>query len=320
MHYRSFSAPADSLLRFDLSNLSAFGNSVDMGLHTGEAEVLQPIFRLEESAFPSARRQQLGFGFQSFIAAFREDSTSFDFTVEVLPSTDAGVLDEQEVVVTLTDLQNVRSELITFELAEDSMVYLSSLSGAFPDDHARLYDSSGELVVETRMDRSSVISGEQMLSSGTYYLELGASRGGGGPYELALRSIPIDQVQSRDQFVAAGTSWLAQDLQISGCSIAAEVHVFVELDTHVAAHDSFDGGTLDLEIVHPNGRMVVLSEANGRSWDPSRALFGVDATAVTRLDALDHADANGTWTLRIRDNQHDHTHDLMRWGIWLDCV
>lgn len=118
-------------------------------------------------------------------------------------------------------------------------------------------------------------------------------------------------VQSSDRVIAipeANPAGIVSRLTVS--DTRAIERLFVRVDI---AHES--RGDLRIELVAPDGTVILLKDAGVERTRDLHVTFGVDASSAESLDVLSGRSAAGVWQLRVADLRARDVGTLLSWGL-----
>lgn len=118
-------------------------------------------------------------------------------------------------------------------------------------------------------------------------------------------------VQSSERAIAipeANSAGIVSRLAVA--DTRAIERLFVRVDI---AHES--RGDLRIELVAPDGTVILLKDSGGERTRDLHVTFGVDATPAEPLDVLRGRSAAGVWQLRVADLRARDVGTLLSWGL-----
>jgi hypothetical protein len=312
-----FSPVAGSNVLVRQSN--ANDREIRVAIFAADGTVIWPESRLgtANAAYFDTEIEQLMAGSEPVYLSVRSyGQYSVELTVESEAFVDLGDLSGASVTFDTPDIPYGTAAYARFELSEPTALALLLAPTGQARAELTVLDSEGEAVSPTFNDESGLVPESGWLDAGVYYLEVAAPSSSMVSYSVALRGFGRSTSRLADLYVEANSAPVQDDLQVSNCSTLNDLVVLVELESFVTY---FPGGSLDLEVVAPDGTTVALSESTGADWSTMWAVFSETRTALDDISTLTGGTANGTWSLRASDTETEATHDIERWGLLLQC-
>jgi len=117
--------------------------------------------------------------------------------------------------------------------------------------------------------------------------------------------------QSPEQNIAipdASTTGITSTRVVTDTRLVERVSVAVKIEHPFR-------GDLQLVLIAPNGRQVILQRSSSDSGSDIATVYGVDSESAESLDVLRGIPANGTWTLLVADVSAQDVGRLISWSL-----
>lgn len=121
----------------------------------------------------------------------------------------------------------------------------------------------------------------------------------------------ITTYQSPEQNIAIPD---ATSAGISSTRVVTDTRVVERVNVAVKIEHPFRGD-LQLVLIAPNGRQVILQRPSSDSGSDIATVYGVDSDSAESLDVLRGIPANGTWTLQVADVSAQDVGRLISWSL-----
>ncbi|HYC88139.1 MAG TPA: proprotein convertase P-domain-containing protein [Thermoanaerobaculia bacterium] len=158
-----------------------------------------------------------------------------------------------------------------------------------------------------------LLDADQLLYQGAHIgmiCSVMGARGILGECGIALRG-ELTHFQSNERNVAItdnNDQGITSTLTIDDPRAIEKIHVRVDI-----AHSA--RGDLHLELIAPDGTVVLLQPLSSSRTRDIHATYGLTAASAEPLDILRGRGAAGTWTLRVADRQPLDAGTLLSWGL-----